>query len=119
MLSTDLKEGNMNISNLRVKALTEPFGIDVKDVVFSWVIKSDKKNVIQASYRIQVVGSGRQFWDSGVVASDQSVNVCYEGDALEPGEDYQWTVSVTDNHGDTAVGNGWFHTAISREQFAA
>lgn len=109
----------MNVIDLRVKGLKEPFGIDTNDVTFSWIMKSNKRNVIQSSYRIQVISLGQQCWDSGIVSSDKSVNVPYGGDVLEPGKDYQWTVIVTDNHGDTAVGEGQFYTAISKEQFVA
>lgn len=42
-------------------------------------------------------------WDSGSVQSDESIEIPYEGLALEPGVRYYWKVLVTDNKGNTAV----------------
>lgn len=46
---------------------------------FSWVITSSKKNVMQTSYHITVTGPGEVVWDSGVVESDKSTFVEYNG----------------------------------------
>ena len=62
---------------------------------FSWVITSGKKNVMQTSYHITVTGPGEVVWDSGVVESDKSTFVEYNGKPLKSLSDYHWTVEVT------------------------
>ena len=58
---------------------------------FSWVITSSKKNVMQTSYHITVTGPGEVVWDSGVVESDKSTFVEYNGKPLKSLSDYNWT----------------------------
>lgn len=105
-------------AELKVGALTlemaeEPLCVEAKAPRFSWKLQSDQKNVRQATYRIRVAEkpealadkSGKGLvWDSGEVASDQSVYIPYAGADLKPMTSYCWTVDVTDNHGETASG---------------
>ena len=49
-------------------------------------------------------------WDSGVVKSDQSAFVDYEGKALDSLTDYMWSVEVTDNAGHSASADSVFET---------
>ncbi len=90
------------------KLLTEnrpnPIGLDVTLPRFSWQLLSDRRNIRQTAYEIRVgtneasVAKGT-VWQSGRVASDQSVHVPYAGAALKPGQHYSWQVRVWDNAG--------------------
>ena len=58
---------------------------------------------MQSAYQILVASSEEKLnanigdkWDSGKVASDQSVNVVYEGSALATGEKCYWKVRCWD-----------------------
>src|SRR3546814_7395816 len=42
-------------------------------------------------------------WGSGVVQSNQSVGVLYEGEALQSSRTYYWKVRIWDAHGDDEV----------------
>ena len=60
---------------------TDPIGID-GEPSFSWVLSSDRRGAVQATYRILVSSSPGQLanddgdkWDSGVVESHHSANV--------------------------------------------
>lgn len=71
-----------------------------------WVIKSDKPNTMQAAYRILLATSPdslkeetADMWDSGMVESDNSVSVLYDGKPLQPSTIYYWTVKIKDNFG--------------------
>ena len=64
-----------------------PLGLGAKQPRLSWKITSDKRDVVQAAYEIQVSttkdpGKG-DAWSTGKVASDQSTNITYQGQELK------------------------------------
>jgi alpha-L-rhamnosidase len=63
---------------------------------FGWECGREAKAYRQSAFRVvvQQVGSAKAVWDSGKVESSASVNVEYDGPALEPGGEYQWKVRV-------------------------
>lgn len=71
----------------------------------SYILVSDKKEVVQKSYRLQICD-----WDSGTVKSEQSYLLPYEGAALKPFTTYKVTIEVTDNYGETASEATQFET---------
>ena len=87
------------IRDLKIEYRKNPIGIDEKPR-FSWKLESEKQDVVQTNYQIQVVSGGRLMWDSGRVKSDQSVLVPYKGAALKEMTVYQVQVSVWDNYGE-------------------
>ena len=54
---------------------------------------------------------GTQVWDSGKVESDVSLDIAYEGEALEPCTIYNWTLTVEDNAGNTITSDSTFETS--------
>ena len=86
---------------------------------FSWVITSSKKNVMQTSYHITVTGPGEVVWDSGVVESDKSTFVEYNGKPLKSLSDYSWTVEVTVNNGEKAAASSSFETGFMKKEWTA
>ena len=58
------------------------------------------------------------FWDSGVVSSNQSVNVIYNGKPLKSANKYYWRVQVEDNLGNKSKFSQWasFQTGILNEE---
>jgi len=96
----------VEVTNLKVEMQTNPEGIDVLRPHFSWQITSQKPDLIQKSYQIQVAESPESLqkatnliWDSGIVTSDQSVYVPYGGKELVSGKPYYWRVLVETNQG--------------------
>ena len=91
---------------LRTDSLVDPLGINGDDPQFTWQLSSDQRATLQTAYRIVVsttragaaAGTGN-VWDSGFVNSAQSVDVVYDGPALESATAYYWSVKVRDNHG--------------------
>jgi alpha-L-rhamnosidase len=108
------------LTGLKVERKREPLGIDLRHPRFSWVVESDERSTAQESYRIRVATSvtaldeGDLVWDSGVVASDASYDVAYDGPALESATDYYWRVDVGTNAGHAAAGST-FRTGLFRE----
>ena len=74
------------IRDLTIEYRKNPIGIDEKPR-FSWKLESEKQDVVQTSYQIQVVSGGQLMWDSGRVESDQSVLVPYKGSWYRPSEE--------------------------------
>jgi alpha-L-rhamnosidase len=92
----------LHVAGLRCEYLQNPLGVTVKAPRFSWKLSSDLFHVLQGAYRIQVSKEDAGFapsslvWDSGVVASDQSVHVEYAGEPLEAMTRYYYRVQVWD-----------------------
>ncbi|WP_069657945.1 alpha-L-rhamnosidase [Arcticibacter eurypsychrophilus] len=96
----------VTVNNLLIENLKDPMSIDSPEPRFSWqLIETNKQNVFQQAYEIQVNTTALTdqnesvFWSSGKVKSDQSVYVPYKGKALASGHSYYWRVRVWDNYG--------------------
>jgi alpha-L-rhamnosidase len=103
------------VNRPRVESMDNPLGLDTQQPRFSWILDSEQKSQRQSAYRIIVASSAERLeqengdqWDSGVVASDRSVQVEYEGKRLESGKPYYWKVKVWDGEGDASE---WSETA--------
>ncbi|MDR1042826.1 MAG: glycoside hydrolase family 78 protein [Clostridiales Family XIII bacterium] len=104
------------LDNLRTEYMKTPLGIDVDAPVFSWEMHSDVTGQKQTAYQIQVA-EDKDFdtivYDSGVVASDASMGVRYDGDALQPQTRYFWKVAAKDKDAETVVSDTtWFETGL-------
>ena len=84
----------------------DPVGVDRDAVRFSWLMQSESRGQSQRGYVLQVassrdaLGAGRpDTWDSGSVASPDSVLVPYGGPALASARAYYWRVRVLDAAG--------------------
>ena len=91
---------------LRVDELTTPLGIDDPAPRFSWQLLDPARGAKQTAYELQVASrpelldSGKaDIWESGRIASAQSLNVRYAGPALQPSTRYFWRVKVWDAAG--------------------
>ena len=90
-----------------LRDLQNPLGMDqVAPPRLSWQSDSVERNWEQAAYEILVAAdldalrAGHpNVWDSGKIASSQSVGVIYAGPKLESQKRYYWRVRVWDTHG--------------------
>jgi alpha-L-rhamnosidase len=96
----------IEVTTLRCESRVNPLGLDVATPRLSWQTKSDNRAFTQSAYQILVARSEAalkagqaDLWDSGKVASDQSVLVPYAGRALASHEAYFWKVRVWDQRG--------------------
>jgi alpha-L-rhamnosidase len=101
MSATDL-----HISGLRCEYLVAPQGIDERAPRLSWAIKSNRRGVRQAAYRLRVAGTPEKltagegdFWDSGRVESNQTTHVVYAGRPLGSRDVCHWCVEIWDEAG--------------------
>lgn len=80
--------------------LKNPIGIDMVCPRFSWIV--DENLSKQKAYQVIVreKRGGNVVWDSGVVESDETLNVAYAGIPLETAQTYQYTVKVYSSSGE-------------------
>jgi len=96
----------VELGNLRCEYLVNPLGIDVRAPRLSWMLLSDQRGEKQTAYQVLVasspdllakdVGDG---WDTGKVASDQSIQVEYAGKPLISRTACFWKVRSWDQAG--------------------
>ncbi|MCX6878131.1 MAG: hypothetical protein NTW21_30605 [Verrucomicrobia bacterium] len=96
----------IDVANLRCEYLNNPLGIDVAKPCLSWVLEeriqgTGARGQRQAAYQVLVASTPGllakdqgDLWDSGKVASDQSIQVEYAGKPLESRMQCHWKVRV-------------------------
>lgn len=120
LLSAGLTAGAATtVTNLRTESMETPVGIDDSRPYFSWQMSSDRIGASQRAYRLMVaadeeaLASGNLVYDSGMVYSDVSLNVPYEGAALRGSTRYFWKVRLLDESGATIESEPtWFETGL-------
>ena len=85
----------LRIYDLKTEYRTNPYGIDAPHPRFSWKLDSDRRGVMQESYRVIVVSGFDILWDSDWVKSGQSQIVRYAGLPLNSMTEAKWMVQVT------------------------
>ena len=96
-------------ANLRTEWLPNPQGIDAEKPRVSWRVEESDANVRgqkQSAYRVLVASGAKvlekgegDLWDSGKVASDETLNIEYAGKPLASGQAFFWKVKVWDKDG--------------------
>mgnify|MGYP002353546035 FL=1 len=94
------------VANLRCEHLSDPLGIDAAAPRLSWIITSERRGEVQTAYEVLVASSPEllergegDLWNSGKVASAQSVLVPYAGKPLSSLQRCHWKVRVWDREG--------------------
>ena len=103
-----VKAVNVHVGNLTVEGLAAPLNVETQHPRLSWIITSDRKDVMQTTYHVLVSSSPENLaadrgdvWDSGVVSSDQSVFVPYDGPKLKSNQRLYWKVKVGTTQGES------------------
>ncbi len=96
----------VEVGTLTCEYLDNPLGIDVVEPRLSWMLQSAERGERQTAYHVLVADSPARLaadqgnlWDSGKVASDQSVHVVYAGRPLKSRDRCWWKVRVWDSKG--------------------
>ena len=107
------------IVNLRTEAMDTPLGLDETHPYFSWQMSSDHIGALQRAYRVLVAAgeeklkAGEYVYDSGMVRSDASLNIPYEGASLRGSTRYFWKVQVWDQDNKMVESEPtWFETGL-------
>jgi alpha-L-rhamnosidase len=99
---------SVDVVDLRTEYKVNPVGIDVMTPRFGWRLQATRRAVSQSAYEIRVAAAqgeltgNRPLWNSGRVASGDSVQRPYGGPALQSGGRYYWQVRVWDEGGRTS-----------------
>lgn len=96
--------GSLNFTAITVERQNNPEGVYMSNPHFSWQFTSDKQNVMQTAYQIEVAESEKDLksgsnliWNTGRVNSDKSLLVEYAGTPLKSGKKYYWRVTIWTN----------------------
>ncbi len=119
-------------ANLRTEWLPNPLGIDGEKPRVSWRVEESDANVRgqkQTAWRVLVASSAEilekgagDLWDSGKVASDETLNIEYAGKPLASGQACFWKVKVWDKDGVESawsVGAQWSLGLLKPEDWKA
>lgn len=122
------KSQKVIMASPKVEMQVNPQGVASTTPRFSWQISSTLPNLQQQSYQIQVADNEKDLkqgknliWDSGIVTSNESILIPYEGRNLISGKQYFWRVSVSTNKGDTGWSdiNKWSMALLSEADWQA
>ena len=101
----------LKLYDLTIEYKTNPLGLDEVQPRFSWKLQSDKNDTRQTAYRL-TVSNDEVMWDTGKIESEQSILIEYMGALFAPRTPYTWTVTVWDNHGESASASAGFETGL-------
>ena len=109
LLAPLLSMAGVEVGQLEVEQFTRPLSIERAQPRLSWIISSDERDVMQTAYHVLVatdptlLEEGKaDLWDSGVVASDASIWVPYDGQKLRSNQRCFWRVKVYTTRGASA-----------------
>ncbi|WP_416983700.1 alpha-L-rhamnosidase [Streptomyces sp. T028] len=99
----------VRVAEPTVEYVRHPLGLDTQRPRLSWPLVSEGTGVRQSAYQVRVATTAAgltrpDIWDSGKVASGESVLVPYGGPELAPRTRYFWSVRVWDGNGRVS---GW------------
>ena len=109
LLSAASVSATVTVTTLRCEYAENPAGIDTPQPRLSWVLESSQRAQRQTAYQVLVATSAEMLkpgiadlWDSGKVASDQSIQLPYAGKPLASRMRCFWKVRVWDQDGKIA-----------------
>ena len=94
------------ITHLTTEYRDNPLGLDITHPRLAWRLTTERAGARQTAYRVIAASQPEllrseqpDVWDSGQVASDQSVHVVYAGAPLQSRQRVYWQVTVWDELG--------------------
>jgi hypothetical protein len=107
-------QGGLAAERLRCEEFVDPLGVDVARPRLSWQVETTvpaRQNQSQSAYRVLAATTRAQLdadqgdlWDSGEVASHETLNVVWGGKPLTTHQEVLWKVRVWD---ETRQPSGW------------
>src|ERR1041385_8916005 len=95
--------------DLRCDYAINPLGVDSENPRLFWKLQSDERNQKQIAYEIFVSSTSDllaknsgDLWDSGKIASDETIQISYAGGKLNSFQQVFWKVRVWDADGKIA-----------------
>lgn len=110
----------LRVTKPTVEYVRHPLGLDVPRPRLSWPLTSAEEGQAQSAYQVRVATAADRLtepdvWDSGKVASSDSVLVPYAGPGLKSRTRYYWSVRVWDTAGKASGWSepSWWETGLS------
>ena len=120
-LVTTVGAANLRATRLRCEAQTEPLGLDTPAPRLSWQLESRERGESQSAYQVLVATAEKllapdraDLWDSGKVASLDSLSVVYQGKPLRSGQRVYWRVRAWNRLGKPGPysASAWFEAGL-------
>ena len=96
-----------NLSLSEIKSLLPEYQtvrIISKNPAFGWIVNDNRDNIMQTAFHILIASNAdllqkdsADMWNSGIVRSQESVYIPYQGKALQPSTVYYWKVKTFNN----------------------
>ncbi|AZM50416.1 hydrolase [Streptomyces sp. WAC 06738] len=112
-------EEGLRVERTTVEYAPSLLGTDIAAPRLSWELSAPGSGARQSAYQVRVApdteGDAPLVWDSGRVASAQTVGVAYAGPALGTRTRYHWQVRVWDGRGRPSAWSrwSWWETALA------
>ncbi|MBK8030717.1 MAG: family 78 glycoside hydrolase catalytic domain [Chloroflexi bacterium] len=108
------------ITHLTTEYRDNPLGLDITHPRLAWRLTTERAGARQTAYRVIAASQPEllrseqpDVWDSGQVASDQSVHVVYAGAPLQSRQRVYWQVTVWDELGAISQSEtAWFELGL-------
>jgi len=101
-----LSHAALSPSNLRCDYVINPLGVDSPNPRLFWTVASKQRGQHQSAYQILTASSPEllardvgDLWDSGKVASDETIQIPYTGQPLKSSQRVFWKIRVWDADG--------------------
>ena len=98
--------GLLSAREMRCEYAVNPMGVGTASPRLDWIDESNQRGELQTAYQVLVSSSLERLrdnlpdlWDSGKVASDQNIQIVYQGQPLASGQRCYWKVRVWDRAG--------------------
>ena len=91
--------------------------LKLKGMFLRWKLQSDNTGVMQTCYQISVKQNENLCYDSGKIESAQSVEIFLPDLTLLPMTEYQFTLTVWDNYGESATTSALFSTEVDMAEW--
>ncbi len=107
-----LSQTKSKVVQLRCEYKINPNGVETKYPRLSWQLSTDESSraIMQSAYQIQVATSPDDLekendliWDSGIIDSDRSIHIPFEGIPLKSRGKYFWHVKTWDNRSENGM----------------
>jgi hypothetical protein len=119
----------VQVTQLRCEYHAAPLGIDAAQPRLSWQLRSAARGQKQTAYHVLVASSAEKLqsdigdlWNSGKVDSDASIQITYQGKALQSNSACYWKVKVWNKDGKASAWSApstWTMGLLKQEDWQA